>query len=148
MKKNLYLAILLIAICAVFTACNQKEEVKKSEPAIQKWAEEDDFHIVMAETFHPMDNDSNFTPIKTRSKELVEAAQKWINSKPPFELEHPEGCAEALVKLVSASEALHNQIQAGASDEEIRKSLTALHDLFHEASEESAPKGTGHNHKH
>jgi hypothetical protein len=78
----------------------------------------------------------------------LDAAQKWINSKPPFELEHPEGCAEALVKLVSACEALDKQIAAGASDEEIRKSLTMLHDLFHKVSEESAPKVTGHNHKH
>lgn len=118
------LSVALILIAAVsFTSKTFAQEKKV------KWAEWTAYHAVMSTTFHPAE-EGNFEPIKTRSGELVNKAEEWLKSSPPKEFDKPK-VKELLVLLVKESKELDAMVKSKASDEELKKSLTSLHDRFH-----------------
>jgi len=91
----------------------------------------DDFHHTLAFTYHPMIDDSNFTPIRSRSHELAQKAEALEKSF-ESEKEKPEGMEQAVEQLVEQCEALDDVIQKGATDEAIKTRLSAIHDKFHQ----------------
>ncbi len=101
-----------------------------SGQASDKWAELESFHEVMSQTFHPVE-ENKFAPIRKRAGELAEKAKQWLDSKPP-KVYDTQDINAILVKLSAESKALSDSIAKGASDEQIKKDLTALHDRFHE----------------
>ena len=80
--KSRFLAIGLIA-AVLFTASRVWAETKPGS-----WAELKGYHAVMSATFHPAE-EGKLDPIKTRSAELVGAAQAWVASKPPADFAKP-----------------------------------------------------------
>jgi hypothetical protein len=118
MKK---LSILLLGLFVIIASINIF--------AGEKWAELEAFHKVMSTTFHPSE-EGNFEPIKTRIGEMVEAATKLNTNTVPAEYNKPE-ILDAAKKLEADSKALEVKIKAGATNEEIKTDLTALHDTFH-----------------
>jgi hypothetical protein len=98
--------------------------------ASDKWAELETFHEVMSQTFHPVE-EGKFAPIRNRAGELATKAKQWLDSKPPKIYDTPDIKA-ILVKLSAESKTLADGIAKGATDEQIKKDLTALHDRFHE----------------
>ncbi len=98
--------------------------------ASDKWAELENYHEIMSQTFHPAE-EGKFAPIRKLAGELATRAQKWLESTPPKIYDAPEIRA-ILVKLNRESKALADSIANGTSDEQIKKYLTALHDRFHE----------------
>lgn len=144
MKKIIYTAI--IALSTTFAIAQNKAE----------WKELKDFHTVMSQTFHPAE-EGNLKPIRERSAEMVKAAEAWKKSAIPADYKNVKDIQETLNKLVDGSKNLDKQIKAKASDEEIKKSITALHDVFHTIVGLCRPghddhKGHGHDehdgHKH
>lgn len=144
MKKLFY--TLLIALSANFANAQNKAT----------WKELKDFHTVMSQTFHPAE-EGNLKPIRERSAEMVKAAEAWKKSAIPADYKNVKDIQETLNKLVDGSKNLDKQIKAKASDEEIKKSITALHDVFHTIVGLCRPghddhKGHGHDehdgHKH
>ena len=95
-----------------------------------EWKEKDDFHKVMATTFHPME-EGNFNPIKEKSQEMYEKAVAWQKSAIPAGVDKKKS-KKVLKKLVKKTKALNEKIKAGATDSVIQSDLTELHDLFHE----------------
>src|SRR5258706_15171559 len=79
----------------------------------------DDFHRTLAFTYHPMMDDSNFTPIRSRSHELAQKAEA-IEKVFATEKEKPEGAEQGIEQLVEECEALDDIIQKGATDDAIR----------------------------
>lgn len=113
--------ILLVSALFFFQITNaQKKE----------WPEKDAFHKVMSTTFHPSE-EGNLEPIKTRSGEMVTAAKAWMDSKVPEGFEQ-KGLKKKLKLLYKESIALDKMIKKGATDDQIKKSLSALHDRFHQ----------------
>lgn len=102
--------------------------VRKKSP-FDPWPALKDFHSVMSQTFHPME-EGNLEPIKTRSGEMMAKADALAASVPPAEWNKPE-VTKAVKKLKTDSKKLHDMITKKASDDNIKKSLTALHDTFH-----------------
>jgi predicted HAD superfamily Cof-like phosphohydrolase len=94
------------------------------------WAQLKDFHAVMSQTFHPAE-EGKLDPIKNRSGEMVEKAIAWQKSTPPADFDKPE-IKKSLSKLVKGSKELDKMVKKNASDAEITKKLTDLHDVFHE----------------
>jgi hypothetical protein len=123
MKNTL---VVLAFLCVAVSAFAQKSS-KTTE-----WKEKETFHAVMAKTFHPME-DGNFAPIKARAAEMSDKAKKWADAKPPKQFNKPE-IKELLSKLTTESKALAELVAAKGSDDDIKKSLTALHERFHEVS--------------
>jgi hypothetical protein len=118
MKKLLYTAFI-----ALFTTVSfgQNKTV---------WKEMKDFHSVMSQTFHPAE-EGNFTPLRERSEEMIKTAEAWKKSAIPADYKDVKGIETTLVKLVDGSKNINKQVKAKASDEDLKKSITALHDVFH-----------------
>lgn len=98
--------------------------------ASDKWAELENYHDAMSQTFHPAE-EGKLEPIRKRAGELADKAKQWLDSKPPKVYESADIKA-LLVKLNAESKALADAIAKGAKDEQVKKDLTALHDRFHE----------------
>jgi hypothetical protein len=96
---------------------------------MEDWKELKEFHKVMAQTFHPME-EGDYKPIRERSGEMAEKARLLVESKVPAEFNKPE-MIQAIQELSKGSRTLDAMIKNKATDEEINKSLTALHDTFH-----------------
>lgn len=139
MKKLLYTAI--IALFATFTFAQNKVE----------WKEMKSFHTVMSQTFHPVE-EGNFKPIRERSAEMVKAAEAWRKSAVPTDYKDVKDIEKTLDKLVIGAKALDKQVQAKASDDELKKALSDLHDVFHTIVGLCQPAKEGHDehdgHKH
>lgn len=122
-------------LSAIWNIINWDEVSKRYEALIPKgkfddWPELKSFHKVMAQTFHPSE-EGNLAPIKSRNAEMVKNAEILSQSKIPAEYD-TKGMKNELNKLVKATKKLEKQIQAKASDEKITKSLTEVHDVFHQ----------------
>lgn len=147
MKK---IALLLLVGFGFAAMANQAAAQNK-----QEWPELKEFHKVMAQTFHPSE-EGNLEPIKTRIGEMVEKAKTLQSSKFPADYDN-EKMKKAVDQLVADSEKLQADIKGGASDKKITKSLSGLHDVFHQivglcsATEDHEhghehKEGEGHNH--
>ncbi len=121
MKKIIQLlSATLFLLVAAFTNAQNKID----------WKEKSDFHTVMSQTFHPVE-EGNFAPIKARSQELLDKAKAWKSSSIPTDFKQVKGIKASLKQLVSGAKLLNKQVKGNASDEVIKKELTALHDVFH-----------------
>lgn len=94
------------------------------------WPELGAFHTVMSETFHPME-EGDFKPIRARSGEMADKAKTLAKSNIPADFNNPK-ILDAVKRLSKGSSALHKTVKKQVSDAELTKSLTALHDVFHE----------------
>ncbi len=124
-KVTMIVSILICMLIAVQST--QAQEKGKSK--FDNWPELKTFHGVMSQTFHPSE-EGNLKPIKERSGEMAEKADKLAQSKIPSEFDKKE-VKEAVNKLAADSKALDALIKKKGSDEEIKKALAALHDTFH-----------------
>ncbi len=120
MKINLFaIALFMLAIHNV-----------TAQSTFDKWPAIKEFHSVMSQTFHPAE-EGNLQPIKTRSEELMNKASALLKTGIPEEFGTAAVYASA-EKLQLKSKALHKLVLAKGSDAEITKSLTELHDVFHD----------------
>jgi hypothetical protein len=89
------------------------------------------FHTTLAFTYHPMVDDSNFSPIRNRVSELSANAEKVEETLDSFT--HSDKQLEnAVEQLAEQCRALKDVIIKGAKDEIIRMRLTDIHEKFHE----------------
>lgn len=138
MKK---IALLLLVGFGIAAWANQASAQSK-----QEWPELKEFHKVMAQTFHPSE-EGNLEPIKTRIGEMVQKAKTLQASKFPSDYDNAKMKA-AVDQLVTDSQKLEADIKKGASDKKITKSLSGLHDVFHQiVGLCSATEGHDHDHK-
>jgi superoxide dismutase len=93
------------------------------------WQALKEFHLVMAQTFHPME-EGNYAPIRSRSGEMVAKAQLLGESKIPGSFQS-DAIVKAIHDLHTGAIALDKLIQKKAKDDKIKDSLTKLHDTFH-----------------
>jgi hypothetical protein len=94
-----------------------------------KWAEMENFHKVMSQTFHPAE-EGHLEPIKSRSTEMVEKASAWKKSSVPEGFDK-KAVKQPLKDLVKGAKELDKMIKNNATDAEITAKLTSLHDVFH-----------------
>ena len=117
--KSIAIVLFVMAINAV-----------SAQSTFDKWPAIKAFHEVMSATFHPSES-GNLEPVKSRSEELMNRAIDVLKSDIPAEYRTPAILASA-EKLQLKSKALHKMVAAKASDSEITKSLSELHDVFHD----------------
>ena len=123
MKMN-KLAILLLLLLLTFPVNADNEEM---------WLQlKDDFHMLIAETFHPAE-EGDLAPLKEKSKELYTSAKKWHLAKVPPKFTD-DRLNELLKEMHEESKNIHDNLQS-LNDEELMKKIYHLHDLFHEAAE-------------
>lgn len=150
MKTNTLKTFILIFLLAGLSA------TVNAQSSMEKWVELKNFHKVMAQTFHPME-EGDYVPIRERSGEMAEKARILADSKVPEEFSKPE-MLKAIQELNAGCRMLDASIKNKATDDEINKSLTSLHDTFHTIVGLCQPGHDGHgaekhdhsdpNHKH
>lgn len=101
-----------------------------AQSTFDKWPALKEFHEVMSQTFHPAE-EGNLTPIKTRSEEMMSKAVMLLKSDIPEEFRTNSILASS-ERLQLKSKALHKLVISNGSDAAILKSITDLHDTFHE----------------
>jgi hypothetical protein len=137
----------LVALFSLFLLANIQET--NAQSIWEKWPELNQFHKVMSETFHPME-EGDFAPIRARAGEMKTSAQKLFKSEIPAEFNTPE-IESAVMRLRSGTKTLLTSIKAKANDNEIESQLTNLHDVFHEIvglCQDKGEKHHDHNHQH
>ena len=140
-KLTTYVFVLFALALAV--ACSGKKEsdaVANSE----EWPEMDEFHMVMAESFHPFKDSSNLEPAKANAAEMAKVAEKWAGAALPEKVNTDEVKAN-LSQLKTDAAAFTAVVQSGDTTK-IGESLTSLHDLFHKL-QESWYGEKGHKHE-
>lgn len=137
MNKRFLNAVAILVVLAVAIACGAKKEDGHDEghhkEESKEWKQMDDFHMVMAETFHPFKDSSNLEPVKSRAGELASSAEEWSKSALPAKVDNDEMKGK-LESLRTETSALVQTISAG-DDKAIGDQLTKVHDRFHEIQE-------------
>ena len=115
----------LLIIAFIFAA-----NTISAQSITEKWPAMKEFHEVMSQTFHPAE-EGNLAPIKARSEEMKLKAEALLKSDIPKEYKTNLIMGSA-GKLQYKSAYLHKLVTTKASDEAILKSITDLHETFHE----------------
>jgi hypothetical protein len=93
------------------------------------WKELDDFHTVMAATWHPVSKSSDFTAIRAKAGDLATAAEKWAAATVPSACDKKEN-RDAIADVAKQSKALAALVAAKGSDADVKKALHDLHERF------------------
>jgi hypothetical protein len=101
-----------------------------AQSTFDKWPAIKEFHEVLSETFHPAE-EGKLAPIKARSNELLAKATKVQKTEIPAEFK-TEIITELVNRLQANSKSLNQIVTNKGTDAEIVKSITGLHDIFHE----------------
>ncbi|MEC5165986.1 hypothetical protein RCH18_001720 [Flavobacterium sp. PL11] len=101
-----------------------------AQSTFDKWPAVKELHGVMSETFHPAE-EGNLAPIKARSEEMMAKSAQLLKSDIPTEFRTNAILASA-ERLQLKSKALNKLVKANAADTDLVKSITDLHDTFHE----------------
>jgi hypothetical protein len=124
-----------VLVAFVFACATKKEDNHEHGASDQaEWKEMDDFHMIMAETFHPYKDSANLEPAKTRAGELAAAAEKWSRTALPDKVDNDE-MKKKLSDLREGSLSLVEKVAAG-DDAAIGDQLNKVHDLFHAIQED------------
>jgi hypothetical protein len=140
--------LLAILFTIVLMNCSTKHDHHEQAGA-DEWPAMDDFHMVMAETFHPYKDSFNLQPIKEKAAELETEAARWADAPLPERVNNEKVKAD-LAKLKTSSAELAQLVKTG-TDQEIGASLIQLHDLFHHIQEAwylKGEHGSEHGHDH
>jgi len=125
---------ILFSVAALLTlfACgggkhDHQHEAANSNDSV--WTGMDEFHLVMAESFHPFKDSSNLEPAKKYAPEMDSVAGVWLAAARPEKVNTEEVKAK-LEKLKTDTKLFAETVKVEA-DSTIAKSLTDLHDQFH-----------------
>jgi hypothetical protein len=124
---------LLLWNCAAKTGSEPPDEHNSSTAGDGVWKAMDDFHMVMAETFHPFKDSANLEPAKTRADELLTAADEWARAPLPEKVDNDD-MRSKLQRLRSEAATLAESVRS-SDDNVVGEHLTRLHDTFHSIQE-------------
>jgi hypothetical protein len=122
MKRTYFTLILFVA----FSFCGL---ASRAQDQFTDWPALGEFHDIISETFHPVE-EGKFDPVKARSGELYDKADKLSKSAIPEKYDRPE-IKTALKELVEKADELYRQVKKRGKEDKIKQDITAVHDTFH-----------------
>jgi hypothetical protein len=139
MLKRQIIPSLVFGLVLVTMACSSKRENDdNSDETIavsnEEWKEMDEFHMVMAESFHPYKDSANLEPARNHADSLVSAAERWAQAPLPERFSEDDEIKFKLNQLKVDASTFADVVKTG-DDKSVGQSLTKLHDLFHEIQE-------------
>ena len=141
MKNALLLSFRFLAF-VFFVSCSKQHQHQESQTQDSLWNGMDEFHFIMAESFHPFKDSSNLEPAKKYAHEMDSIAGVWLSSPRPEKV-NTDVIKEKLQKLKTGTE-LFAVAVLEESDSTLAKSLTNLHDQFHTLQEAWYAEPEGH----
>lgn len=123
-----------ILLLTLLCSCASKKDVRELEDHgagghQSEWKEMDNFHMIMAETFHPYKDSANLEPARTRATELLAAADEWLAAALPEKVDN-DRVRSKLIELKTQAATLAESVKS-SDDNVIADHLTKLHDTFH-----------------
>lgn len=134
--------IFLMIILAGCSGNQQPSATEQAMPDQETWKEMDDFHFVMAESFHPYKDSANLAPAKQHATEMATRAAEWAESPLPEKVNNPE-VKELLTRLKEDTRKF-SQMVTTAPDDSLGHALNVLHDNFHQLQEAWYAHAAGH----
>jgi hypothetical protein len=128
--------LLLLCMASLLSCTSGKVEEEAD------WKEMDDFHMVMAESFHPYRDSGNIQPVRQYAEEMASLADSWSKSELPARVSTDE-VKTVLAQLKTETQEL-STIVASQDSIAIGESLTHVHDIFHKLQESWYKGGSGH----
>lgn len=128
MKSIIQLSFLLLATICMFCTSQSRESSESTD--MEKWNELDSFHSIMAAVYHPLNDSGNVQPALQQIGALANEAEKWAAAPLPKKVDNDE-VRNKIEQLKNDTRALDSAIKAGATETEVAKALTEIHDLFH-----------------
>lgn len=92
------------------------------------WKEMNAFHELLAATYHPATKDT-LQPLREKAAELAAAAKTWSTAEAPPSC-NSDATRKTVEGLATDAQAIAAQVAAKASDADLKKSITALHERF------------------
>jgi hypothetical protein len=127
--KLLFSALTILAL----VACSAKKS-EPTESSSNQWKQLESFHTIMADAYHPYKDSANLAPAKSLARALADEAAAWAASALPEKVDNDEMKGK-LKTLAEGSQGFFKLTSESAPDSVIGRSLTELHDLFHEIQE-------------
>ena len=134
LKSHTPLVILCCAALVISACSSKKGDDHETSSSSEEWKPMDDFHMIMAESFHPFRDSADLGPAKANAESMAAAAQTWLNAPIPEKVNNDEIKAK-LQQLKEEADAFAT-ISKTDDPDAIGQSLTKLHDLFHGLQEE------------
>lgn len=128
---------LMIALGALVACSGKKTEethdhehhAGDSAATDDDWKAMDDFHMIMAESFHPYKDSANLAPAIAHAAELTAAANAWASAPLPEKVNTDE--MKAKLQALGAQAAAFAETVKTNDQKAIGDGLTKLHDDFH-----------------
>src|SRR5882762_2378402 len=140
MTKNAIQTILTALLFALLIACCTKKETTATETTTDstsadtdEWEAMDDFHMIMAESFHPYKDSANLAPAKAKAAELAASAEQWLAAPLPEKVNNEN--VKAKLEALKIKTAAFVETSKSTDDKVVGDALTELHDMFHELQE-------------
>lgn len=135
MNRKFVQILTAVLVAGYMFSCGEKtttatSEISDAAANSEDWTMMDEFHIVMAEAFHPYKDSANLQPAKELAADMVAAAEKWAKSPLPAQVDN-DVVKGKIDELTKETKQFQETVQSG-NDAEISSQLNALHDLFHE----------------
>ncbi len=121
------LAILMLTLSFAWVACSGKKEATSES---RTWEAMDAYHLIMAESYHPLKDSANLAPARANAELLAAEADKWAASTFPDRVDY-EGMRAQIESLKVNSRGFADKVKSGTPDSELAAALTALHDEYH-----------------
>lgn len=138
MYKQIFIQFLGLILLIIIVSCSTKKEghegKEEHDATSEDWKEMDDFHMIMAESFHPYKDSADLEPAKQNATALIESAEKWANAPLPEKFKEDEEIKFKVTQL-KADALKFAEVVKTEDSKAIGESLTKLHDLFHEIQE-------------
>lgn len=124
--------LILFCFAVIMAACTSGKQNTQTDQSSESdgWPLMDEFHMVMAESFHPYMDSGNLEPAKKYAEELTSLAERWKQAPLPTRVDN-ENVRTKLSELAAESKIFYEQTKSG-NDKEAGDKLDHLHDLFHE----------------
>ena len=129
MKKTSVLFSLAALTLLFACAGKQHDHQHEATASDSVWIGMDEFHFVMAESFHPYKDSSNLEPAKKFAREMDSVAGIWVSAARPEKV-NTDAVKEKMDKLKVDTKLFADAVKVEA-DSTLAKSLTDLHDQFH-----------------
>jgi hypothetical protein len=143
--KKVISYLFILSVVALTLACSGKKEETQTEVSNEEWPGMDEFHMIMAESFHPYKDSANLEPAKANAAEMAQVAERWATAALPEKV-NSDRTKATLTELKDATAAFVATVESG-DEAAMGDALTNLHDLFHKLQEAWYGAGDGHKHE-
>lgn len=121
----------MLAVTVIASCTSGKQNVRDSASSdIQEWSLMDEFHMVIAESFHPYMDSGNLEPARKHAQEMQLLAEKWSKASLPERVNNND-VRNKLNELAAEAKVFNRLIQSG-NETEMGEKLDHLHHIFHE----------------